>query len=111
MKLKIFVFVAAHMLALLCAQAQTVQTLDAKIAAIMNRPELRHALFGIEIYSLSDNRVLYRAGSVIHQIQPQHEPQVLHRHVSPGDGDRNAFRPGFLGRHQRRPYLGRSVIA
>jgi D-alanyl-D-alanine carboxypeptidase/D-alanyl-D-alanine-endopeptidase (penicillin-binding protein 4) len=59
MKLKLFVFIAAHMLALLCAQAQTAQTLDAKITAIMNRPEFRHALFGIEIYSLSDNKVLY----------------------------------------------------
>ena len=54
----ILLFVA-HMLALLCAQAQTVQPLDTKIAAIINRPEFRHALFGIEIYSLSDEKVLY----------------------------------------------------
>ena len=59
MKLKMMVFVATHMLALLCAQAQPVQTLDAKITAIINRPEFKHALFGIEIYSLSDNKVLY----------------------------------------------------
>jgi D-alanyl-D-alanine carboxypeptidase/D-alanyl-D-alanine-endopeptidase (penicillin-binding protein 4) len=52
-------FVAVNMLALLGAQAQTVQTLDEKIAAILNRPEFRHALFGIEIYSLSDDKVLY----------------------------------------------------
>jgi hypothetical protein len=26
---------------------------------ILNRPEFRHALFGIEIYSLTDNKVLY----------------------------------------------------
>jgi PBP4 family serine-type D-alanyl-D-alanine carboxypeptidase len=59
MKLKVTLLVAAQALALLCAYGQTVQTLDAKIAAIMNRPEFRHALFGIEVYSLSDDRVLY----------------------------------------------------
>ncbi len=59
MKLKMFMLVAAQMLALVCAQGQTDQSLDAKITAIVNRPEFRHALFGIEVYSLSDNRVLY----------------------------------------------------
>ena len=59
MKLKILRLLAAHLLALVCAQAQTVQPLDEKIGAILNRPEFRHALFGIEIYSLSDEKVLY----------------------------------------------------
>ncbi len=59
MKLKMIMFVAAQMLALVCAQAQTIQPLDEKIGAILNRPEFRHALFGIEIYSLGDDRVLY----------------------------------------------------
>jgi PBP4 family serine-type D-alanyl-D-alanine carboxypeptidase len=59
MKLKMIMFVAAQMLALVCAQAQTTQPLDEKIGAILNRPEFRHALFGIEIYSLSDDKVLY----------------------------------------------------
>lgn len=59
MKLKVILLVAAQMLVLLCVQAQTVQPLDAKINAITSRPEFRHALFGIEIYSLSDDKVLY----------------------------------------------------
>lgn len=59
MKFKSLVLVAALMPALLCAQAQMPQPLDHKVAAILNRPEFRHALFGIEIYSLSDDKVLY----------------------------------------------------
>ena len=59
MRLRVILLVAAQALALLCAQGQTVQPLDAKIAAIVSRPEFRHALFGIEVYSLSDDRVLY----------------------------------------------------
>lgn len=59
MKLKMFLLVAAQLLALVCAHGQTSQSLDSKIAAILNRPEFQHALFGIEVYSLSDNRVLY----------------------------------------------------
>jgi PBP4 family serine-type D-alanyl-D-alanine carboxypeptidase len=59
MKLKMILLVASQVLALLCAHGQTLQPLDAKIAAIIDRPEFRHALFGIEIYSLSDDRVLY----------------------------------------------------
>jgi D-alanyl-D-alanine carboxypeptidase len=58
-KLKMMLLVAAQVLALVCANAQTVQSLDAKIAAIINRPEFQHALFGIEVYSLSDDKVLY----------------------------------------------------
>ncbi|HEV8430252.1 MAG TPA: D-alanyl-D-alanine carboxypeptidase/D-alanyl-D-alanine-endopeptidase [Pyrinomonadaceae bacterium] len=59
MKLKLILLMFAQALALVCARAQSVQPLDAKIAAIINRPEYRHALFGIEIYSLTDDKVLY----------------------------------------------------
>src|SRR5688572_4293980 len=59
MKLKMIVLLAAHLVALVCTQAQTARRLDGKIGAILNRAEFRHALFGIEIYSLSDDRVLY----------------------------------------------------
>ena len=59
MKLRMIVLLAAHLLALVCAQAQPIQPLDERIHAILNRPEFRHALFGIEIYSLSDDKVLY----------------------------------------------------
>ena len=38
MKLKMFWLVAAQVLALVCAQGQTGQSLDAKITAIVNRP-------------------------------------------------------------------------
>ena len=59
MKLKVILLVAVQALTLLCARAQNVQPLEAKIDAILNRPEFRHALFGIEIYSLTDDKVLY----------------------------------------------------
>ena len=39
--------VAAQALAILCAHGQTVQPLDAKTSAIVNRPEFRHAMFGM----------------------------------------------------------------
>ena len=56
MKLKVILLVLVQALTLLSARAQT---LDSKIGAILNRPEFRHALFGIEIYSLTDDKVLY----------------------------------------------------
>lgn len=59
MKLRIILLIIAQTLALLSANAQAVQPLDAKIEPIVNRPEFRHALFGIEIYSLSDKKLLY----------------------------------------------------
>ncbi len=59
MKLKVILLVVVQALTLLSARAQKVQTVDAKIGAILNRPEFRHALFGIEIYSLTDDKVLY----------------------------------------------------
>lgn len=59
MKLKPFLLIATQVLALVCAHGQSGQSLDAKINAIVNRPEFRHALFGIEVYSQTDNRVLY----------------------------------------------------
>src|SRR6185312_7319686 len=59
MKLKVILLVAVQTLTLLCARAQNVEPLDAKIGVIINRPEFRHALFGIEIYSLTDDKILY----------------------------------------------------
>jgi PBP4 family serine-type D-alanyl-D-alanine carboxypeptidase len=41
------------------ALAQNEPTLAAKIAAITSRAEYRHATFGIEVYSLDENRVLF----------------------------------------------------
>jgi len=59
MKLKLILLIAVQALTLVCASAQSTQSLDAKVAAIIERPEFRHALFGIEIYSLTDDKVLY----------------------------------------------------
>ncbi|HEX3251743.1 MAG TPA: D-alanyl-D-alanine carboxypeptidase/D-alanyl-D-alanine-endopeptidase [Pyrinomonadaceae bacterium] len=59
MKLKLMLLIAFQALTLVCARGQNVQPLDARISAIANRPEFRHALFGIEIYSLTDDKVLY----------------------------------------------------
>jgi PBP4 family serine-type D-alanyl-D-alanine carboxypeptidase len=59
MKRRMFLLIAAQVVALVCAHGQTAQSLETKIAAIVNRPEYRHALFGIEMYSLTDNKVLY----------------------------------------------------
>jgi D-alanyl-D-alanine carboxypeptidase/D-alanyl-D-alanine-endopeptidase (penicillin-binding protein 4) len=60
MKLKTILLALAPALAFLCAHAQTPQPLDTRISAIMNRPEFQHALFGIEIYSPADGKVLYQ---------------------------------------------------
>src|SRR5215467_7288109 len=57
MKFKVILLIAVQALTLVCASAQS--ALDTKIAAIIDRPEFRHALFGIEIYSLTDDKVLY----------------------------------------------------
>jgi len=37
---------------------QTGATLDERLQAIMNRPEFRHAIFGIEFYSLDANKAI-----------------------------------------------------
>lgn len=39
--------------------AQQDSALDAQIRAIVNRSEFKHANFGVEIYSLDENRVVY----------------------------------------------------
>jgi PBP4 family serine-type D-alanyl-D-alanine carboxypeptidase len=52
-----------QLLTLISAQAQSAQSLEAKIKTIVNRPEFQHALFGIEVYSLSDDKVLYALNS------------------------------------------------
>jgi len=59
MKLKVSLLIAVQALTILCARAQNVQPLETKIDAIVNRPQFRHAQFGIEIYSLTDDKVLY----------------------------------------------------
>lgn len=56
MKLKVILLIIFQALTLVCVNAQS---LDGRVAAIIDRPEFRHALFGIEIYSLTDDKVLY----------------------------------------------------
>jgi D-alanyl-D-alanine carboxypeptidase/D-alanyl-D-alanine-endopeptidase (penicillin-binding protein 4) len=51
--------IAFQTLTLVYARGQSVQPLEARISTIINRPEFRHALFGIEIYSVTDDKVLY----------------------------------------------------
>lgn len=41
------------------AAAQNHNALDARIHEITSRPEYRHATFGVEVYSLDDNKVTY----------------------------------------------------
>ena len=41
------------------ALAQNEATLAAKIAAITSRPEYKHSTFGVEVYSLDENKVLF----------------------------------------------------
>jgi PBP4 family serine-type D-alanyl-D-alanine carboxypeptidase len=43
--------------------AQTPDTLAGRVAAIMARPEFKHALFGVEFYSLDTNTVVYEHNS------------------------------------------------
>ena len=59
MKIRVLLFIVVQILTAVSALAQNAQSLDARINAIINRPEFKHALFGIQVYSLSDNRVLY----------------------------------------------------
>ena len=59
MKPKVIILIVVQVFCAICAQAQTVQSLDDKISTIINRAEFKHALFGIQIYSLTDNKILY----------------------------------------------------
>jgi serine-type D-Ala-D-Ala carboxypeptidase/endopeptidase (penicillin-binding protein 4) len=52
-------FIVIQLLALIPAQAQSAESLEARIKTIVNRPEFQHALFGVEVYSLTDDKVLY----------------------------------------------------
>ena len=61
--MKAVCLIAIQLLALISAQAQRVQSLEARINAIVNRPEFQRALFGIEVYSLTDNKILYALNS------------------------------------------------
>lgn len=66
MKLRVILFIVIQALTAIAAHAQNVQSqpqniqsLETRINAIVNRAEFKHALFGIEIYSLTDNKILY----------------------------------------------------
>ena len=59
MKLRAIVFIVIQTLTAIVTNAQDVQSLDGRINAIINRAEFKHALFGIEIYSLTNNKILY----------------------------------------------------
>jgi len=52
-------FIVIQLLTLIPAQAQSAESLEARIKTIVNRPEFQHALFGVEVYSLTDDKVLY----------------------------------------------------
>jgi D-alanyl-D-alanine carboxypeptidase/D-alanyl-D-alanine-endopeptidase (penicillin-binding protein 4) len=58
MKLRSLLLAAAALPAA-SAVAQSPSPLAGRIEAVMARPEFRHALFGVEIYSPSEDRVLY----------------------------------------------------
>src|SRR5262247_1231598 len=47
------------LLLILIAAAVPAQSLSQRIQAIMDRPEVKHALFGIEFYSLDRGKVIY----------------------------------------------------
>src|SRR5574341_981202 len=59
MKRKLLIALAVMITAVQIARAQSPQSLAARIEAIINRSEYRHAIFGMEFYSLNNNQVLY----------------------------------------------------
>jgi PBP4 family serine-type D-alanyl-D-alanine carboxypeptidase len=59
MKPRVLLFIVIQTFNAICAQAQNVQSLETRINAIINRAEFKHALFGIQVYSLTDNKILY----------------------------------------------------
>jgi len=56
---RVILFLIIQICASVSVYAQQAQSLEAKINAIINRAEFKHALFGIQVYSLNDNKVLY----------------------------------------------------
>ena len=54
MTLRVILFIVIQTFTAICAHGQNVQSLEARINAIINRAEFKHALFGIQVYSLSD---------------------------------------------------------
>lgn len=56
---RVILFVVIQTFTAICVHAQSVQSLETRINGIINRAELKHALFGIQVYSLTDNKILY----------------------------------------------------
>ena len=59
MTLKVILLIIIQTFTAICAHAQNVQSLETRINTIINRAEFKHALFGIQVYSLTDNKILY----------------------------------------------------
>lgn len=53
------IFLAFAAAATFMPSARAQNSLEAKIAQITSRPEFRHSSFGIEVYSLDENKVVY----------------------------------------------------
>jgi PBP4 family serine-type D-alanyl-D-alanine carboxypeptidase len=45
--------------AALCLHGQSYPTFEKRVQAVVNRPEYRHARFGMEFYSIEDGKILY----------------------------------------------------
>ncbi len=50
---------ALSLIAAQCMHGQSYPAFEDRIKAVMNRPEYRHARFGMEFYSIEDGRILY----------------------------------------------------
>ncbi len=50
---------ALSLIASLCLLGQSYPAFEDRIKAVMNRPEYRHARFGMEFYSIEDGKILY----------------------------------------------------
>jgi PBP4 family serine-type D-alanyl-D-alanine carboxypeptidase len=59
MKPRVILFIVIQTVTAICAHAQNVQSLETRINTIINRAAFKHALFGIQVYSLTDNKILY----------------------------------------------------
>ncbi len=46
-------------IAALCLHGQSYPAFEDRVKAVMNRPEYRHARFGMEFYSIEDGKILY----------------------------------------------------
>src|ERR1700733_10353978 len=50
---------ALSLIAAQCMHGQSFPAFEDRIKAVMNRPEYRHARFGMEFYSIEDDKILY----------------------------------------------------